>query len=77
MGFFKNREEEKIEEKDEELDIDEIYEYSYKCSNCNSEIDLTIPRGVTVRDFIKNNPQLKCEDCDIPLSYKLEGDVEP
>lgn len=62
MGFFGNSNKEDVEEEEEEEDT---YEYNHECENCKNDIDLEIPLGIKVSDYLKDKV---CEVCGCKIS---------
>ena len=66
MGFFGRNKEEETENEEEEP---ATYEITFDCENCGSEIDLEIPFGTIIKDFVKT---LKCEECGCDLIQDIK-----
>ncbi len=69
MGLFGKKEEESKEEEQEEEDEENTYDMEIVCKNCKNEMDVNIPCGTRVEDFIKGK---KCECCECILQEEKE-----
>lgn len=65
MGWFSSEEE---DEDTEEEDV-EYYDFTVSCDNCEAELELEIPKGTRVKDFLK---QKKCTQCGCFLIEQTE-----
>jgi len=69
MGLFNNKEKES-EEEEEKV---ETYEYKFECENCGNEKLFDIPKGTTIKTFLKDK---ECEVCNCLLIEKNKFSVE-
>jgi hypothetical protein len=71
MGFF-NRGNEKTndvkeEEPEEEQEEEEPYDITIPCDNCEEDIDVSIPYGQRIKEYLSQN-EVICEFCGCKLT---------
>lgn len=58
----------KKKEEKEEVEEEDTYSINWECVNCQEDLELYIPCGTTVKDYVVNK---KCEVCKCLMSKRL------